>query len=84
MPFIQNILKYKSVSIVGMAKNTGKTTCLNYVLERLAEENHKIAVTSIGVDGEERDVLYNTLKPRISLKEGTIFITSEKHFAERE
>jgi hypothetical protein len=84
MPFIQNILKYKSISIVGMAKNTGKTTCLNYVLERLAEENRKIAVTSIGVDGEERDILYNTLKPRISLKKGTIFMTSEQHFAERE
>lgn len=84
MPFIQDILKYKSVSIVGMAKNTGKTTCLNYVLKRLEEENCKVAVTSIGVDGEERDVLYDTLKPRIFLKKGNYFITSEKHFEERE
>jgi hypothetical protein len=84
MPFIQDILKYKSVSIVGMAKNTGKTTCLNYVLNRLEEENCKVAVTSIGVDGEERDVLYDTLKPRIYLKKGNYFITSEKHFEECE
>ena len=84
MPFIQDILKYKSVSIVGMAKNTGKTTCLNYILKRLYEEKCKIAITSIGVDGEERDVLYDTPKPRISLKKGNIFITSEKHFEERE
>jgi molybdopterin-guanine dinucleotide biosynthesis protein len=84
MPFIKNILQHKSVSIVGMAKNTGKTTCLNYVLNRLEEENRKVAVTSIGVDGEERDVLYDTLKPRIRLKKGNYFITSEKHFAERE
>jgi molybdopterin-guanine dinucleotide biosynthesis protein len=84
MPFIQDLLQYKSVSIVGMAKNTGKTTCLNYVLKRLEEENRKVAVTSIGVDGEERDVLYDTLKPRIRLKKGNLFITSEKHFAEKE
>jgi hypothetical protein len=36
------------------------------------------------VDGEERDVLYDTLKPRIRLKKGNYFITSEKHFAEKE
>jgi len=84
MPFIQDILQHKSVSIVGMAKNTGKTTCLNYVLNRLEEESRKVAVTSIGVDGEERDVLYDTLKPRIRLKKGNLFITSEKHFAAKE
>jgi len=84
MPFIQDLLQHKSVSVVGMAKNTGKTTCLNYVLNRLEEENRKVAVTSIGVDGEERDVLYDTLKPRIRLKKGNYFITSEKHFDERE
>jgi len=84
MPFIPDLLHIQSVSIVGMAKNTGKTTCLNYVLSRLEEENRCVAVTSIGVDGEERDVLYDTLKPRIRLKKGNYFITSEKHFAEKE
>ena len=84
MPFIQSLLQHKSVSIVGMAKNTGKTTCLNYVLNRLEEENRKVALTSIGVDGEERDILYDTLKPRIRLKKGNYFITSEKHFGEKE
>jgi hypothetical protein len=66
-----------------MAKNTGKTTCLNYVLQRLASENIKLGVTSIGVDGEDRDVLYDTAKPHISLNVGDYFITSEQHFAER-
>ncbi len=84
MPFLQNILKHKSVAIVGMAKNTGKTTCLNYVLDNLHKANKRLAVTSIGVDGEERDVLYHTLKPRINLRKGNYFITSEKHFEERE
>ena len=84
MPFIKAIEQFNSVSIVGMAKNTGKTTCLNYVISRLQEEGRNIALTSIGVDGEERDVLYDTPKPRIVLHEGMIFITSEKDFEQRE
>ena len=83
MPLISQIKKYNSVSIVGMAKNTGKTTCLNYVLSKLKTENYKVAVTSIGVDGEEKDILYDTLKPRITLFPGNIFVTSEKHFDEK-
>jgi len=84
MPFIEAIKQFKSVSIVGMAKNTGKTTCLNYVMRRLHEEDIRLAVTSIGVDGEERDVLYDTPKPRIALNEQMVFVTSEDDFANRE
>jgi hypothetical protein len=84
MPFIKAREQFNSVSIVGMAKNTGKTTCLNYVIHRLQEEGRRIAITSIGVDGEERDVLYDTPKPRIVLLDGMIFITSEKDFEQRE
>ena len=84
MPFIKAIEQFKSVSIVGMAKNTGKTTCLNYAIRRLHEEGRKIGLTSIGVDGEERDVLYDTPKPRIVLHDGMVFITSEKDYAQRE
>jgi hypothetical protein len=84
MQLIEQIKQYKSVSIVGMAKNTGKTTCLNYILNKLAQENYKVSVTSIGVDGEERDVLYDTLKPRITLYKNNIFVTSEKHFNEKQ
>ena len=84
MPFIQTIKQFHSVSIVGMAKNTGKTTCLNYVIRRLRDEGKAIALTSIGVDGEERDVLYDTPKPRITLDEGMVFVTSEQDFEQCE
>ncbi|MCL2682882.1 MAG: hypothetical protein FWE63_05285 [Bacteroidales bacterium] len=67
-----------------MAKNTGKTTCLNYVIRRLQEEDKKIALTSIGVDGEERDILYDTPKPRIVLHEDMVFVTSEQDFEQCE
>ena len=52
MPFISELLKYKSCSIVGLEKNTGKTECFNYVLQRLMPHEKRIAVSSIGIDGE--------------------------------
>ena len=30
--------KYKAISIVGMAKNAGKTTALNYLIEEAIDE----------------------------------------------
>lgn len=84
MPFINDILKYRSLSIVGLEKNTGKTVCLNYVLRRLAEQHADVAVTSIGVDGEQTDSVFATAKPEIVLYEGMRFITSEKHYLQRQ
>jgi len=83
MPFIDDILKYKSLSIVGMEKNTGKTECLNYVLQRLKNSGKKIAITSIGIDGESVDQVTETAKPEIELYENIVFVTSEKHYKER-
>ncbi|HAH59561.1 MAG TPA: hypothetical protein DCL86_15570, partial [Bacteroidales bacterium] len=80
MPFVDEILKYKSVSIVGMEKNTGKTECLNYILRRLGNSNHRLAITSIGLDGEGLDQVTQTHKPEIFLNQGDVFVTSEAHF----
>lgn len=84
MPFIQDILQYKSLSIVGLEKNTGKTECLNYVLRRLKNFDKNIALTSIGIDGENNDQVKNTHKPEIELSENTIFVTSEKHYKQKQ
>lgn len=83
MPFIHELLKYKSLSIVGLEKNTGKTVCLNYVLRRLNEEGVHPAVTSIGVDGEQTDAVYGSAKPEVRLYDGSLFITSERHYRQR-
>lgn len=83
MPFIDNLLQHKSLSIVGMEKNTGKTECLNYVLGRLKDAGKQLAITSIGIDGESVDQVTLTQKPEIELYENIIFITSEKHYRER-
>ena len=78
--FIDEILKYDSLSIVGLQKNTGKTECLKYVLARLPLDQKKVAVTSIGIDGETTDQVTRTQKPEIVLREGMYFGTSEAHY----
>ena len=83
MPFINDILKYNSLSIVGLEKNTGKTECLKYVLDRLPVQAKRIAVTSIGIDGETVDQVTRTQKPEIVLREGMYFGTSEMHYLQR-
>lgn len=80
MPFISELLKYKSCSIVGLEKNTGKTECFNYVLQRLMPHEKRIAVSSIGIDGETTDQVTKTAKPEIFLREDMYFGTSEKHY----
>ena len=83
MPFINDILQYDSLSIVGLEKNTGKTECLKYVLDRLPVQTKRIAVTSIGIDGETVDQVTRTQKPEIVLREGMYFGTSEAHYRQR-
>lgn len=80
MPFVENIRNYRSLSIVGLEKNTGKTVCLNYLLRRLDQLGVSTAVTSIGVDGEQVDSVFATAKPEITLYQGMQFITSQKHY----
>ncbi len=84
MPFTGEILKYESLSIAGMEKNTGKTECLNYILGRIDHVMGKTVVTSAGVDGESRDILFDTSKPEIYLKPGTYFATGERFYRRRE
>ena len=68
---------YASVSIIGMAKNVGKTTTLNYLVRRFNEKKTCLALTSIGRDGESTDVVTKTQKPEIFVKKGTIIATAE-------
>ena len=65
---------------MGLEKNTGKTECLNYVMQRLPLREKRVAVSSIGIDGETTDQVTKTAKPEIFLREGVYFGTSEKHY----
>ena len=64
--------KYKRISIVGMAKNAGKTTALNYLIEEGMDEGMILGITSTGRDGEGTDVVTGTEKPRVYLETDTI------------
>ena len=69
---------YHTISIIGMAKNVGKTTTLNHLITDFHKENVKLALTSIGRDGERVDVVTKTSKPEIFVFRGTFIITAEK------
>jgi len=65
----------KTISIIGLAKNVGKTTVLNYLM---ADLDVPIAITSIGRDGEDIDVVTHKEKPRIYVPAGAIVITAKR------
>ena len=69
--------KYGTISLVGMAKNAGKTTTLNYLARCFAKKGIPLALTSIGRDGEELDVVTATKKPKIYVPGGSIIATAE-------
>ncbi len=65
-------LENKIISIVGMAKNSGKTATLNFLIEEAIDEGMIIGVTSTGRDGEDTDLVTGTDKPRVYVEEGTL------------
>ena len=66
----------KTMSIVGMCKNAGKTTVLNWILQHTGRER-VLGLTSIGRDGESTDVVTGTEKPSIFVPEGTLIATAK-------
>ena len=70
--------KYKTISILGMTKNAGKTTFLNWLIAQAPETDLSLAVTSSGRDGEEKDLVTGLPKPRIFLLEGMLVTTAEE------
>lgn len=71
------IIGHRSLSIIGMCKNAGKTTVLNKIIEEMNKANVCLGITSIGRDGEGVDVVTHTHKPGIYVREGTLFATAE-------
>lgn len=68
--------KYKTISIVGMAKNSGKTVALNHLIGEAFDLGLTIGILSTGRDGESVDVVTETEKPRIFVEKGTIVVTT--------
>ncbi|WP_027005266.1 hypothetical protein [Conexibacter woesei] len=67
----------RRLAIIGTAKNVGKTVALNALLGGLGERGVAFGVTSVGRDGEARDVIDSSIvKPRIALPAGTLVATA--------
>jgi hypothetical protein len=68
----------RRLALVGLAKNTGKTVTLAALLRELESEGRLIGVTSVGRDGEERDVIDVRIeKPRVNLWAGSLVATTD-------
>ena len=65
----------RSVAVVGLAKNAGKTTVLNHLLHGLGGCP---GLASLGLDGEQRDQLTGLAKPRVVPPAGSLVATAEE------
>jgi len=61
---------YTSLCIAGNAKNAGKTTVLNELVK--AHPDWVLGLSSIGLDGEEEDIVSFLPKPRVHLPPGSL------------
>lgn len=67
--------RYKNIAIVGICKNAGKTTVLNYIL---AKYPFPWGILSTGRDGETEDTLFKIPKPKVKIPKGCFFCTDAK------
>lgn len=67
---------HATLSIVGTAKNVGKTTCLNHLIARYEAHGVRMGLTSVGRDGEDLDAVTDRPKPRITPPPGTLVATA--------
>jgi len=61
---------HTKLAIVGICKNAGKTTVLNSILK---QHSYRWGVLSTGRDGETKDVLFKTPKPRVVIPAQSIY-----------
>jgi hypothetical protein len=78
VPLSDLIAPARRVAVVGLAKNTGKTETLGAILRELQALGRTVGVTSVGRDGEARDVIDARIeKPRIRLAAGSFVATTD-------
>lgn len=71
----------QTLSVMGMAKNTGKTVTLNHLLACAAADQLAVGVTSIGRDGEARDQVFSFPKPPVLVWPGMLVATARDALA---
>ncbi len=68
----------KILGFCGTAKNTGKTTAMKVVMDGAYAQGLRVALTSIGYDGELADHVTGLPKPRIYAENGTLVAIAER------
>ena len=69
----------EAVYLVGTRKSAGKTTALN---TRVSLFSHRtLGLLTIGIDGEQRDLLFDANKPRVQVSTGTLVCTTDRALA---
>ena len=63
----------RSLAVVGLVKNAGKTTVVNALMANCAQ---RFGLTSLGLDGERTDHLTGLAKPSIAPPKGTLVATT--------
>ena len=77
---VDAVLEAQSVAVVGVAKNCGKTTTLNAILQALPARACSPGVLSVGIDGERSDLLIATKKPAVLVPEGAFVLSTQQAF----
>jgi hypothetical protein len=72
-PLHELVRPHAVTAVVGLAKNAGKTTVLNHLLELLPGP---VGLASLGLDGELRDHLTGLAKPRVRPPAGSLVATA--------
>lgn len=69
-------LGLRTVAVMGMTKNTGKTVALNHLLAQAQAAHVAVGLSSIGRDGEERDQVFSIPKPPVMVTPGCLVATA--------
>jgi len=82
MGALAGLLDATRIAVIGVAKNCGKTTTLNFLLELYAQQSgsEPLAVCSVGIDGEGADLLIGTPKPPVKVVPGVWCVSVESAF----
>lgn len=76
------------LSLIGLAKNVGKTTAASHLLATLLADQlyqpEELALTSLGLDGEMLDALTGLPKPRYRPQVGLLVVTTTSLLAQAE
>src|ERR1700694_863913 len=74
--------RIRQLSLIGLAKNVGKTTATNSLLQALLDERlyaaSELALTSLGLDGEATDAMTGLPKPRYVPQAGLLVATTNE------